>query len=71
VFVVFVIGGLFFRFFFVGVVLSRIAFDFFFDFSFLKIIYLSDDINLVIASSTLVYRCRGNLIRPYLSVVMD
>jgi hypothetical protein len=72
VFVVFVVGRLFSRFFFVSVVLSRIAFDFpFFDFSFLEIFYLSNDINLVIASSTLVDRCRGSLIRSYLSVVID
>jgi hypothetical protein len=72
VFVVFVVGRFFSRFLFVGIVLFGIAFDFFFDFSFLEIIFLSNDINLAGASaSILLLRCRGKPSPSYLSVVMD
>jgi hypothetical protein len=55
-----VVGFFFTAFFFVvvllGIALNVLSFDFF-----LEIIFLSDDINLVVASSTLSSRCTGKL----------
>jgi hypothetical protein len=56
-----VVVGFFFTAFFFVVVLLGIALDvLLFDF-FLEIIFLGNDINLVVASSALSFRCTGKL----------